>query len=113
MLGAKTFDIFLAREVRMEEALQRYLESMRRNSVRHECKNAQRAEEAYAKVKGTGSIDEDHLKMAAEIAVEIAVVASYKAESLEVLNSKIYENDLKHIEKIYKQDLAMVKREKK
>jgi hypothetical protein len=51
--------------------------------------------------------------MAAEIAVEIAVVASYRAESLEVLNSKIYENDLKYIEKIYKQDLAMVKREKK
>jgi hypothetical protein len=113
MPDAKTFDIFIAREDRMEEALERYLESMRRNSVRHEIESAQRAEGVYAKVKGTGRIDEDHLKMAAEIAVEIAVAACYKAETLEVLNFKIYENDLKHIEKIYKQDLAMVKREKK
>jgi hypothetical protein len=56
MLGAKTFDIFLARKDRMEEALERYLESVRRNSVMHECKNAQRAEEAYARSKVLGAL---------------------------------------------------------
>lgn len=105
MDDVKRFEIFVARESRREQALKEYLGSIRGISVKRECMDAKRAEEAYAKVKGTGSIHEEYLKMAAEIAVEIAANACYRAASMNDLISKIYENKMKYIEKMYNRDL--------
>jgi len=53
-------------------------------------------------VKGSGSIDEDYLKNAAEIAAMMAALAFDTALKMENYLYREYENRMKHAEKVYK-----------